>query len=424
MAILKLAFDRSARRIDVDGRLHVDRSHLSKAQVSPYYGSEIPGFDVLGLEPSKVYRLLRDPVELERAAPTAARLPILSKHVPTTVDDPQTELVVGAIGSDVLFEMPYLDGDLCVWDAAAIAGIDSEQIRELSMAYRYVPVMEAGDFEGQPYDGKMTEINFNHLALVPVGRAGADVVVADSAPIIFKESAMKMSKTGKALFAALCAISPLLAADSALPALVGQANPKTFKRNDVAPKLLALDASLDSNKLDAVIDAILDVEQGPDMKSSETVKPAPTVGDESPADKVKALLAGKVEDSVIEEICAMIAPPAAEDAFPEKKEEGMSKEKVEAAMDGLRKSLCEAEEARRDVRSVVGDVATNLGSAEVYGFALDHMKVDHKDVEGVPALRALFRVAHTPGREVTPRIAQDGDAMAKQFPNAARFRTA
>jgi len=230
-----------------------------------------------------------------------------------------------------------------------------------------------------------------------------------------------MSKTGKALFAALCAISPLLAADSALPALVGQANPKTFKRNDAAPKLLALDASLDSNKLDAVIDAILDVEQGPDMQSSETVKPAPTVGDESPADKVKALLAGKVEDSVIEEICAMIAPPAAEDALPEP---GMKKEEVKQAMDGLRKELAEAEEARRDVRSVVGDVATNLGSAEVYGFALDHMKVDHKDVEGVPALRALFRVAHTPGREVTPRIAQDGDAMAKQFPNAARFRTA
>ena len=253
-----------------------------------------------------------------------------------------------------------------------------------------------------------------------------DVVAAkrlavDSNPFTLKESAMKMSKTGKALFAALCAVSSVLAADSALPALVGLANPKTFKKDEAKAKLLALDASLDSNKLDAVIDAILDVEQGPDMQSSETVKPAPTVGDESPADKVKALLAGKVEDSVIEEICAMIAPPAAEDALPEP---GMKKEEVKQAMDGLRKELAEAEEARRDVRSVVGDVATNMGSAEVYGFALDHMKVDHKDVEGVPALRALFRVAHTPGREVTPRIAQDGDAMAKQFPNAARFRTA
>ena len=70
---MKLAFDRSARRIDADGRLHVDRFHISKATVNPYYGKEIPGYEALGLQPDKVYRLLRDPVELERAAPTFAR---------------------------------------------------------------------------------------------------------------------------------------------------------------------------------------------------------------------------------------------------------------------------------------------------------------------------------------------------------------
>ena len=82
---MKLAFDRSARRIDADGRLHVDRSHISKATVNPYYGKEIPGYEALGLQPDTVYRLFRDPVELERGAATFARLPILSKHVPVTV---------------------------------------------------------------------------------------------------------------------------------------------------------------------------------------------------------------------------------------------------------------------------------------------------------------------------------------------------
>jgi hypothetical protein len=67
--------------------------------------------------------------------------------------------------------------------------------------------MEAGEFEGQPYDGRMTEIRGNHLALVEIGRAGADVVVADHNPFTFKESAMKMTKLGKALFAALCGLS-------------------------------------------------------------------------------------------------------------------------------------------------------------------------------------------------------------------------
>jgi hypothetical protein len=417
MPTMKLAFDRSARRIDADGRLHVDRSHISKATVNPYYGKEIPGYEALGLQPDKVYRLLRDPVELERAAPTFARLPVLSEHVPVTVEAPRPDLVVGAIGSEVVFAAPYLDADLCVWDATAIAGIETDKVRELSCAYRYVPVMEPGEFEGQPYDGRMTEIQGNHLALVEVGRAGSDVVVADRNPFILKESAMKMSKLGKALFAALCAASPVLAADSALPALVGNANRKTFKKDDVKAKLLALDAELDPQQLDIVIDALLDVEQDP--KPVETPAAA---ADESPADKLRALLAGKVDDATMEQACGLLATPAA-DEKPEG-EGGMKKEEVTAAMDSLRKELREANEAAREVRHIVGDVAMD-SAAEIYGFALDHMKVDRAGVEGAPALRALFKVAAANKASTAPvHVAQDSAGLAAKFPGAARFRNA
>ena len=409
---MKLAFDRSARRIDADGRLHVDRSHISKAQISPYYGKEIPGYEALGLQPDTVYRLFRDPVELERGAATFARLPILSEHVPVTVDAPRPDLVVGAIGSEITYTPPYLDADLCVWDATAIAGIETDKVRELSCAYRYVPVMEPGEFEGQTYDGRMTEIQGNHLALVEVGRAGSDVVVSDRNPFTFKESAMKMSKLGKAIFAALCAASPVLAADSALPALVGNANRKTFKTDEVKSKLLALDGSLDSNKLDAVLDAILDVDQDP--KPVET--PSAAV-DESPADKLRALLAGKVDDATLEAACGLLATPAAD----EKPEPGMKKEEFDAAMDGLRKELREAEEARRDVRAIVGDVMGMDSAAAVYGFALDHMKVDRAGVEGVPALRALFKVAASHKVASPVHVAQDSAGLAAKFPGAARF---
>lgn len=412
MPTMKLAFDRSARRIDADGRLHVDRSHISKAQISPYYGKEIPGYEALGLQPDTVYRLFRDPVELERGAATFARLPILSEHVPVTVDAPRPDLVVGAIGSEITYTPPYLDADLCVWDATAIAGIETDKVRELSCAYRYVPVMEPGEFEGQTYDGRMTEIQGNHLALVEVGRAGSDVVVSDRNPFTFKESAMKMSKLGKAIFAALCAASPVLAADSALPALVGNANRKTFKTDEVKSKLLALDGSLDSNKLDAVLDAILDVDQDP--KPVET--PSAAV-DESPADKLRALLAGKVDDATLEAACGLLATPAAD----EKPEPGMKKEEFDAAMDGLRKELREAEEARRDVRAIVGDVMGMDSAAAVYGFALDHMKVDRAGVEGVPALRALFKVAASHKVASPVHVAQDSAGLAAKFPGAARF---
>lgn len=242
-------------------------------------------------------------------------------------------------------------------------------------------------------------------------------LAVDRNPFILKESAMKMSKLGKALFAALCAASPVLAADSALPALVGNANRKTFKKDDVKAKLLALDASIDSNQLDAVLDAILDVEQDP--KPVETPAAA---ADESPADKLRALLSGKVDDATLEEACALLATPAA-DEKPEG-EGGMKPEEVKAAMDGLRKELREANEAAREVRHIVGDVAMD-SAAEIYGFALDHMKVDRAGVEGAPALRALFKVAAANKASTAPvHVAQDSAGLAAKFPGAARFRNA
>ena len=411
---MKFAFDRSLRTTDADGRLHVECSRISKATVNPYYGSEIPGFDTLGLAADKVYKLLRDPVELERAAPTFARLPILSKHVPVTVDAPRPDLVVGAIGSDVTFNAPYLEADICVWDASAIAGIESDVVRELSCAYRYVPVMTPGEFEGQAYDGVMTEIRGNHLALVEVGRAGSDVVVADANPFKIKEPEMKMTKLGKALFAALCAASPVLAADSALPALVGNTTRKNFNKDELVKKLLALDEKLNTEQMAAAVDAIVDVEHEP-----KPMEPAqPVAKDESPADKLRKLLAGKVDDAMIEEACNLIATPAVD------AELGVKPEEVKQAMDSLRKELREAEDARRDVRNVVGDVIGMDSASEVYGFALDHMKIDRVGVDSVAALRALFKVASSKSVLPTVRIAQDAGGLDKQFPAASRFRLA
>lgn len=430
MPNLTIAFDRSARTTDADGRLHVASSHISKATVNPYYGKEIPGYDALGLHPDKVYKLLRDPAELERAAPTFARLPVLSEHVPVTVESPRPDLVVGAIGSDVEFNAPYLDADLSVWDAAAIAGIETGQVRELSCAYRYVPVMTPGEYEGQPYDGVMTEIRGNHLALVEVGRAGSDVVVADSNPFKKETAIMKMSKLGKAMFAALCAASPVLAADSALPALVGNAGRKTNAK-ELKSKILALDGDMDPQKLDNVIDALLDVEQDPNPQ----MMPGATA-DESPADKMRAMLAGKVDPEIIEQCVAMMNAPAQDD-YPNKKPEtpaqdddNMKKADVDAAMDSLRKELRAearaASEARAAVRDTVGDVIGMDTAAEIYGFALDHMKVDRKDVEGEKALRALFNAAKntTATKTQTPHVAQDAAGMATRFPGASRFSRA
>ncbi len=177
-----LAFDRaSVRTIDADGRLHVAMSSISKANVCPYRGSEIPDAGDLGLSPSTVYQLLRDPAELRRAASTFNNLPLLRRHVPVSADDHRPTDVVGSTGTDARFDGMYLTNSLVVWEAAAIAGINSGAQRELSAAYRYDADMTPGTFNGVRYDGIMRNIRGNHVALVETGRAGADVIVGDAA---------------------------------------------------------------------------------------------------------------------------------------------------------------------------------------------------------------------------------------------------
>lgn len=396
---MTFALDKSGRTIDADGRLHVAKSHITKAAINPYYGKEIPNHERLGLDPDKIYQLFRDPKEIEKGAVTFARLPILKKHIPVTVDDPQPDLVIGAIGSDVSFNAPYLDADLVIWDAQAIAGIETKDIQELSCGYRYVPVMTAGTWNGKSYDGVMTEIRGNHLALVEVGRAGSDVVVGDENPFY-----------------------------------TGEIMKKRQKYKDV---LLAQDADIPAEKLDKIIDALIGVEEEPTPENTEPnpdpVEPNPVIGDGSPADKIRELLTGKVEDAVIEQICAMATPEVAEDEDEdnEDEEEPMAKEEAKAAMDAAikagiakeREAMKAANVARLDVRGVVGDVLALDTAAEIYGFALDNMGVAHKGVNNAVALKAIFDAANmaTSGKPAAT-IAQDSAAVVEQFPDLNRIQ--
>ncbi|EPP2701866.1 DUF2213 domain-containing protein, partial [Escherichia coli] len=151
-----LAFDKATvRSFDKDGRLHIEVTPISKANVCPYYGREIPNYRSLGLQPDKFYYLLRDPKELAKAASTFNNIPLLNEHIPVTAADPQKMAVVGSTGTDAEFDGTYLKNSLVVWDADSIAGIETDEKKELSSAYRYVADMTPGVHEGQPYDGVM-----------------------------------------------------------------------------------------------------------------------------------------------------------------------------------------------------------------------------------------------------------------------------
>lgn len=178
-----IAMDRdTARSYDKDGRLHVSNSHISKAAINEYFGREIPDFEKLGLQPDRRYKLFRDPEELAKAAPTFNNLPLLTRHVPITADSHPKDLVIGSTGTDAVFKAPYLDNSLVIWARDGISDVEAETKKELSCAYRYTADMTPGNWNGQRYDGRMTDITGNHVALVKSGRAGEDVVVGDAKP--------------------------------------------------------------------------------------------------------------------------------------------------------------------------------------------------------------------------------------------------
>ncbi len=177
------AFDEalSTRSYDSFGRLHVAATPISKATVNSYLGREIPGWQKLGLDPNRSYRLLRDPRELQRAAPSANNLPILTEHVGVTADRPRKDLIVGSTGTDAKYVHPHLMNTLVIWSKGdGIAGVENGSKRALSMGYSYRPDMTPGVYEGQRYGGVMRDIAFNHCILCATGRAGPDIIVGDS----------------------------------------------------------------------------------------------------------------------------------------------------------------------------------------------------------------------------------------------------
>lgn len=199
-----IAFDKkSARHYDENGFLHVEGCNISKACVNPYLGSEIPNAEMLGLDPKRIYQILRPAEELEKAADTCNMIPLLDAHIEIDSEKLEDEDIakhrVGNTGQAGEFKQPYLVNDLVITNAGAIKGVESREQCELSCAYRYDIDLTPGTFEGMAYDGMMRNIRFNHVALVEEGRAGPDVMVKDSAAKLKEARMAKFSSIKEAL---------------------------------------------------------------------------------------------------------------------------------------------------------------------------------------------------------------------------------
>ncbi|ELJ5787603.1 TPA: DUF2213 domain-containing protein [Klebsiella pneumoniae] len=380
-----LAFDRaSVRTIDANGRLQISRTNISKANVNAYYGREIPRSEELGLEPNKLYRLWRHPDELRKAAETFNNIPVLSKHIPDFPTDPPNEFRVGVTHSNAEFDGTYLTVGMSIWDNSAIAGIESGEQRELSASYKYVADMTPGVTpDGEPYDGVMRDIFGNHEALVPDGRAGPDVLVADSLPPELNHMRKHKAEAIRAT------LKPLLAQDADLEAEVRKA-------------LLALD---EAEKKDEEENKTADDEDDDEDKK----KTADDEDDDEDKDKKKtAEDEDDEEDDKVSKTAMDSAIRLAADSATKKAAENFRK----------------IREAEQVVRPLIGDVVAMDSAEDVYRTALEQSGVDIAGVHP-SAYPAMVKMAISQKENSRPVIAQDSASVSefeKAFPTAGKLK--
>lgn len=379
-----VAFDKaSARHYDDNGFLIVDSTVITKAAVNPYYGKEIPDYESLGLDPEKIYNMLRDPAELEKGMHTLGEKQLLIKHIFVSADEPQKESIAGTIGSNLEMVGDDVKGSLTVWDKEAINLIESGKLAELSASYFYDPVMKSGTFKGVQYDGIMTNIRGNHVALVERGRIGRDALVADALPKLM-ELNMKLKKGATA--------KVNLAAKAILVA-----------------KGLAADADLTPDEIKELITVV-----------AENIEP--TAEDTEEAEKLEG-----AEDEDEEEEVAKDTDET-ETADDEDEAEKAEPEVKKAAMDAAIKQaenkavqrVTQLFEARELVKPLVGVVAMDSAEA-VLKHALKKSGIDSDGVDTVKGLKTLVGLAIKQKSQPQIKTAMDS-ASYEADPLTDRFK--
>jgi hypothetical protein len=471
----RIALDRaSVRSTDGAGHMTVESSIITAAVVSEYYGEEIPDSEKLGLEPKKLYRLYRAPAEIEKGAPSLDGKPLMVIHRAQSADDHDRDVVVGSVTTPD-WQKPKLLARLSIWDSLGIDLIESGEQKSLSAGYAYVPVMTPGTTpDGDPFDGLMTNIEFNHVALVAEPRVEG-AVVGDSAISKPSQGEVIMPKRIQSLKATIAVgalipfLKPRLAKDAKidLGKVFANVKPKMFgnMKDAIAADImkitkgkLAADAKIGTDGMMEGLKDLLEMVDGDKMVEGEDdadlAGEAPEETMDAEGGGLKEFLKGKISEDDFAKACDMMKPGGAKDAdeTAEEKAAREAKEKETAAaaatdaeaekaketkaMDAKLADAIKAERklgndiaaAREHVRPHVGALQGAFDSVDgVYQAALTVMGVDKaEEITGVPALRAVLD-AKVSAKSSAPKAVPAMDAaqaksFADRFPGAAKIK--
>lgn len=190
-------------KADGDQVVRIDSSTMSKATRTPqgflrapFYATRTGVFSYLNADGS-VRRELRHPEDVfdPESLASLANIPITDDH--PNAKNPNVMLIdssnardhlIGFTGHEVKEEGIYVAGYGTIHDQAAIDRVE-KGLQELSCGYLCDREYKPGEYNGEKYDVRQRNIRYNHLALVPRGRAGVNVRLRlDSADAIQVDS--------------------------------------------------------------------------------------------------------------------------------------------------------------------------------------------------------------------------------------------
>jgi hypothetical protein len=171
-------FDRAQASFDAtktpEGYLR-GRALISRTGVFEYRASEfgLPGGD-------RVIRVLRHPDDVfnQESLRSFRQVPITIEHQAMLDASNVGKFKVGQLGSELQVNSPYVESDLVVDAKEGVDAVEAGGKREVSCGYWFQLVEERGEFEGQPYEFRQTQIRGNHLALTDAARLGPELRIS------------------------------------------------------------------------------------------------------------------------------------------------------------------------------------------------------------------------------------------------------
>lgn len=126
-------------------------------------------------------RELRHPDEVlsVESLDTLKQIPVTLTHPPVMVNSGNArQYQVGQTGDTYrVDDGKHIVVGFTVTDATAVNAVETGQAKQLSLGYSLDLLPEQGEYEGESYTHKQTNIRYNHLALVDVARAGASATI-------------------------------------------------------------------------------------------------------------------------------------------------------------------------------------------------------------------------------------------------------